>query len=33
LGKKFKPQKDVAQLQYGNVYWKGQADPDDWRSG
>jgi hypothetical protein len=28
-GGKFKPQIDAVQLQYENVYPKGQADPDN----
>jgi hypothetical protein len=28
---KTKPQKDAIQLQYENVYPKGQAGPDNWR--
>ena len=31
-GQIFKPQQDAVQLQYRNVYRKGQADPDNWRS-
>ena len=27
MGKKFKPYKDVVQLQYENIYPKGQAEP------
>jgi hypothetical protein len=30
-GGKFKPQKDLVQLQYKNVYPKGHADPDNQR--
>jgi len=30
---KFEATKDVVQLQYGNVYPEGQADPDNLRSG
>jgi len=29
IGEKFKPQKDVVQLQYENVYPKGRADVDN----
>ena len=32
LGGKFKPQKDVVQLQQENVYPKDQDDPDNWQS-
>jgi len=33
LGGKFKPVKYAVQIPLENVYRKGQADPDDWRSG
>jgi len=33
LEEQFSPSKDVLQLQQEIVYPKGQADPDNWRSG